>query len=274
MSDFTMRAGTHRALPASLTTARRGPVTILQLSRPAKRNALNPEMIGGIEAFFSDPPEGTRAIVLHGDGSNFSAGLDLSTLMDARGGTGIQFSRAWHRAFDRIEYGRVPVVAVLHGAVIGGGLELAAAAHIRVAERSTYYALPEGTRGIFLGGGGAVRIPRLIGTARTMDMLLSGRTYGAEEGLPLGFSQYVVDDGHGLAQGIALAEQIATNAQLSNFAAVQALPRIARSDPDSGLFMESLMVTLAAGDDEAKTRIDAFLDKRGPKTFPHSATGE
>jgi enoyl-CoA hydratase/carnithine racemase len=78
-------------------------------------------------------------------------------------------------------------------------LELAAAAHIRVAERSAYYALPESTRGIFVGGGGAVRIPRLIGTTRMIDMMLTGRTYSAEEGLSLGFSQYLVDDGHGLA---------------------------------------------------------------------------
>jgi enoyl-CoA hydratase/carnithine racemase len=84
----------------------------------------------------------------------------------------ISHSRAWHRAFEQIEYGHVPVVAVMHGAVIGGGLELAAAAHIRVAERSAYYALPEGKHGIFVGGGGSVRIPRLIGTARTMDMML------------------------------------------------------------------------------------------------------
>jgi 1,4-dihydroxy-2-naphthoyl-CoA synthase len=79
----------------------------------------------------------------------------------------------------------MPVVAVLRGAVIGGGLELAAAAHIRVAERSAYYALPEAARGIFVGGGGAVRIPRLIGTTRMIDMMLTGRTYTADEGLSL-----------------------------------------------------------------------------------------
>jgi (methylthio)acryloyl-CoA hydratase len=274
MSDLTTRAGTYRVLPASLVTAQRGPITVLRLSRPTKRNALDTEMIAGIEAFFSDPPEGTHAVVLHGEGSHFCAGADLSTPIGPRGDAGIRLSRAWHRAFDRIEYGRVPVVAVLHGAVIGGGLEIAAAAHLRIAERSTYYALPEGTRGIFVGGGAAVRIPRLIGTARTMDMLLTGRTYDAEDGLALGFSQYVADDGDGLATGIALAEQIATNTQLSNFAMIQALPRIARSDPDSGLFMESLMVTLAVSDAEARTRIDAFLDKRAPKTVPRSAKGE
>src|SRR6202011_1757521 len=115
---------------------------------------------------------------------------------------GVAHSSSWHRAFERIEFGKVPVVAVLHGAVVGGGLELAAAAHIRVAERSTYYALPEGSRGIFVGGGGSVRIPRLIGTTRMIDMMLTGRTYGAEEGVLLGFSHYVVDAGAGLAKGI------------------------------------------------------------------------
>ena len=77
----------------------------------------------------------------------------------------------WHRVFDRIQYSRVPVIAALRGAVIGGGLELACAAHIRVAEPSAYFALPEGQRGIFVGGGGSVRIPRLIGVARMADMM-------------------------------------------------------------------------------------------------------
>ena len=87
----------------------------------------------------------------------------------------------WHRAFDHLQFGRVPVVAVLHGAVVGGGLELACAAHVRVAETSTFYALPEGQRGIFVGGGASVRVPRLIGAHRMADMMLTGRVYSAEE---------------------------------------------------------------------------------------------
>jgi (methylthio)acryloyl-CoA hydratase len=140
-----------------------------------------------------------------------------------------------------------------------------------VAERSAYYALPEGARGIFVGGGGAVRIPRLIGTSRMIDMMLTGRTYSAEEGVSLGFSQYVVDDGHGLAKAIELAERIATNTMLSNFAIVQALPRIARGDPDGGLLMESLMASITVGDDEAKARI---LEKRTPRVAPVSGESE
>jgi (methylthio)acryloyl-CoA hydratase len=248
-----------------LDISQRGPVTLLRLSRAAKRNALNPAMIAGIETFFRCPPEGTRAIVLHADGNHFCAGLDLSTISGTTPAAGIHHSRAWHRAFEQIEHGQVPVIVVLHGAVIGGGLELAAAAHIRVAERSAYYALPEGMHGIFVGGGGSVRIPRLIGTARMMDMMLTGRTYGAEEGAPLGFSQYVVANGDGLTKGVELAERIASNAVLSNFAVTQALPRIARADPETGLLMESLMAAIAASDDEAKARLNAFLEKRAPK---------
>jgi (methylthio)acryloyl-CoA hydratase len=271
MENSASQAG--RVLPNSLIASQRGPVTLLRLSRPAKRNALDDATIAGIESFFSDPPEQMRALILHGEGKHFSAGVDLSAITDLRAPASVRRSRSWHHAFDLIENG-VPVVAVLHGAVIGGGLELAAAAHIRIAERSAYYALPEGARGIFVGGGGAVRIPRLIGTTRMIDMMLTGRTYSAEEGLSLGFSQYVVDDAHGLAKAIELAERIATNTVLSNFAMVQALPRIARSDPDGGFLLESLVAAITIGGDEAKARINAFLEKRVPKVAPLSGESE
>jgi enoyl-CoA hydratase/carnithine racemase len=135
-------------LPNSLTASQHGPVTLLRLSRPANRNALDDATIAGIEFFFSDPPQQTRANILHGEGKHFSAGADLSTVTDASAPVSVRRSQSWYRAFDRIENGRVPVVAVLQGGVIGGGLELAAAAHIRVAERSAFYALPESARGI------------------------------------------------------------------------------------------------------------------------------
>jgi len=257
-----------------IRTSQRGPVALVRLSRPAKRNALNDEMIAGLSTFFNSLPEGTRAVVLHGEGSHFSAGADLSTFADTSAAAAVALSRAAHRACDSIEYGQVPVIAVLHGAVIGGGLELAAAAHIRVAEHSTYYALPEGMRGIFVGGGGAVRIPRLIGTARMIDMMLTGRTYSAEEGASLGFSQYVVKNGQGLAKALELAERIVANAVLSNFAVVQALPRIARSEPEAGLLMESLMAAIAVSDEEAKARLRGFREKRAPKVSGGSAAAD
>ena len=173
-------------LPKSLKVERRGAVAILTLARPEKRNALNDTTVLGLETFFATLPAGVKAVVLNAEGKHFSAGLDLSELKILSTEEGIEHSRVWHRVFDKIEFGRVPVVTVMHGAVVGGGLELAAATHIRVAERSAYYALPEGSRGIFVGGGGSVRLPRLIGVTRMMDLMLTGRTYGAEEGQALG----------------------------------------------------------------------------------------
>jgi enoyl-CoA hydratase/carnithine racemase len=252
-------------LPSTLVCEQRGPIAIVRISRVSKRNAIDDDTMSGIEAFFSNLPDGTRVAVLHGEGPHFCAGLDLSTAREDSAVAGMRRSRSWHRAVEQIENGAVPVIAVLHGAVIGGGLELASAAHIRVAEKSAFYALPEGSRGLLVGGGGSVRIPRLIGIARMMDMMLTGRTYGAAQGLDLGFSQYLVPDGDGLSKAIELANWIAANASLSNFAVIQALPRIARAAPETGLLLESLMVALAISDPEAETRLQAFFEKRVPK---------
>jgi enoyl-CoA hydratase/carnithine racemase len=174
----------------------------------------------------------------------------------------------WHQVFDRIQYCRVPVIAALRGAVIGGGLELACAAHIRVAEPSAYYALPEGSRGIFVGGGGSVRLPRLVGVARMADMMLTGRVYSAAEGVPLGFSQYLTEEGGAFAKAMELAAKVADNAPLTNFAVLQALPMIAEANPQTGLMLESLMATVAQSDQEAKNRIRAFLDRKTAKVRP------
>jgi enoyl-CoA hydratase/carnithine racemase len=253
-------------LPDSLGAERQGAVAILRLKRPHKRNALDDETILGIENFFTAQPEDVGAVLLAAEGEHFSAGLDLNEL-EARGMVqAIAHSEMWHRAFDKIEFGRAPVVVVMHGAVVGGGLELAAAAHVRIAERSAYYALPEGSRGIYVGGGGSVRLPRLIGVARVMDMMLTGRTYSAEEGQAIGLSTYLVETGNGFAKGLELAQRIAGNAPLTNFAVLQALPRIAEMAPAAGLTVEALMTAIAQSDPQAKTRLKDFLEKRGPKT--------
>jgi (methylthio)acryloyl-CoA hydratase len=253
------------ALPPTLRAERRGAVAVLTLARPDKRNALDDPTVAGIEAFFAALPDGVGAVVLAGEGEHFSAGLDLSELSERGVVAGIEHSHFWHRAFERIEFGKAPVIAVLRGAVIGGGLELAAAAHVRVAERSAFYALPETSRGIFLGGGGTVRLPALIGASRVMEMMLTGRTYSAAEGHAIGLSHYLVEDGAGLAKALELAKRIAANAPFSNYAVMQLLPRIARSDPAAGLATEALAAAIAQSDGEAKARVKAFLEKRGPK---------
>ena len=115
-----------------------GAIAILRLNRPHKRNALADDMVAAIDVYLSTLPEDVRAIIITGTGEHFCAGLDLSELKDRDAVQGMHHSRSWHRVFEKIQFGRVPVVAVLQGAVIGGGLELACAAHIRVAEASTF----------------------------------------------------------------------------------------------------------------------------------------
>jgi enoyl-CoA hydratase/carnithine racemase len=243
----------------------RGPVLHVRLNRPAKRNAVSDALVAQLHTAFVNLPDETRAIVLSGEGDHFCAGLDLAEVSERSVAEGIFHSRSWHAAFEQVQFGRVPVVAVLHGAVVGGGLELAAACHVRVAEASAFYGLPEGQRGLFVGGGGSARIPRLIGAARMTDMMLTGRVYDANEGLAIGVSHYVVEAGQGLAKALALAERIAGNAPLSNFAVMHALPRIADMAQDEGLFVESLMAAIASGDEAAKMRVRAFLEGRAAK---------
>ena len=243
----------------------RGAVAEVRLNRPAKRNALNDALIAALHLCFTTLPAEVRVVVLSGEGDHFSAGLDLSELSERSVAEGVMHSRSWHAAFEQVQFGRVPVIAALHGAVVGGGLELASAAHIRVAERSTFYALPEGQRGLFVGGGGSARIPRLIGVARMADMMLTGRVIRAEEGQAIGLSTYLVEPGEARAQALVLAEKVAANAPLSNFAVMHALPRIAAQSQSEGLFTESLMAAIAQGDEAAKTRMRAFLDGKAGK---------
>ena len=249
----------------SLQFKQRGAIGILLLNRPEKRNALSDAMVAELGQCFTSLPKGVKAVVLHGAGEHFCAGLDLAELSDRSAAQGVAHSRSWHRVFERIQFGEVPVVAVLHGAVVGGGLELASTAHLRVAEKNTFYALPEGQRGIFVGGGASVRVPRLIGAARMADMMFTGRVYSAEEGQATGISTYLVPTGKGLAKGIELAGRIAGNAPATNFALIHALPRIAELGQDAGLLMESLAAGLAQSEPEAKKRMKDFLEKRAAK---------
>ncbi|QYN39572.1 crotonase/enoyl-CoA hydratase family protein [Pseudonocardia sp. DSM 110487] len=261
-------ASSNGSRPATLEVERDGDVAVLRLCRAAKRNALDDATVLGIEQFFTAPPAGVRAVVLDAEGDHFSAGLDMGELAGRDAFSGVEHSRMWHRAFEQVARGTLPVVAVLKGAVVGGGLELASAAHIRVAERSTFYALPEGQRGLFVGGGAAVRVQRLIGTALMTDMMLTGRVLDAEEGRAAGLSTYLVDDGAGLATALGLAERIAANSPVTNFAVLQALPRIAETGPDEGFFMEALMAAVASSSTEAQERMQAFLAGRGGKVRP------
>lgn len=244
-------------------------VAVVRLMRQRKRNALSDGLMAALERTVAQLPGHVKAAVIDGEGDHFCAGLDLGELQERDAVQGLHHSRSWHRILGSLEGGRIPLVAALHGAVVGGGLELAAACHIRVMDETAFFALPEGSRGIFVGGGGSVRVPKLIGAHRMLDMMLTGRVYKGAECVALGFAQYCVprgSDGQGsLQHALALARRIAQNAPMTNYALLQGLPRIAEQGSDHGLFTEALLAAIAQSAPEAKERVRAFLERGADK---------
>lgn len=249
----------------NLALEMRGHIALLTLNRPEKRNAIRMSLIEDINKFFSAPHEGTRAVVLTGAGDHFCAGLDLAEHKERNVTESLAVSRYWHRTLEMVQFGGLPVITAMHGAVMGGGLEIAAATHVRVAEPSVIYQLPEGQRGIFVGGGASVRVTRIIGPGRTTEMMLTGRRFDAAEGQALGLSHYTVGHGEAVDKAMALAETIAQNAPLVNDVIMLGIERIADMSMTEGLYTETIASALTQTSDDARAGMEAFLEKRKPK---------
>jgi enoyl-CoA hydratase/carnithine racemase len=247
-----------------------GDVALIGLNRADKRNAINSDLLAEIRKAAFRATEEAKAGVIFGHGDNFSAGLDLAEAATwYRPGAPKRRRGQWNRPFDLIARGQIPFVAALKGACIGGGLELASAAQVRVADETTFFALPEGQRGIFVGGGGSVRIQRLMGYARMADLMLTGRVLTAAEGERANLCQYLVPAGESLARAKSLAARIAQNAPRTNWAICACLPRVNDMSHDDGLFIEGLIGESVASV-ESYERLKTFVEGRAA---PLSAPG-
>ena len=241
-----------------------GEIAVLTMNRPDKRNAMSDGLMTAIDAFFASRPDGVKVAVLTGTAGHYCSGLDLSEHVSRDAEGTMHHSRNWHAVMDRIQYGGLPVVSAMFGAVIGGGLELATATHVRISEPSTIFQLPEGRRGIFVGGGASVRVGRILGADRMIEMMLTGRKYSADEGQALGLTHYSVGEGESLPMAMDLARKIASNAPLSNYIMIQALSRIEDMSKADGLFTESLCAAVTQTSPDAVEGLQAFLNKRDP----------
>lgn len=237
-------------------------IAVLTLNRPEKRNAVSEALIRDINRFFNEPPKDALALVLRANGDHFCAGLDLSQHKERNVDEAFEISRYWHKTFDMIQYGGLPVVAAMQGAVMGGGLELATTTHVRIAEPSTMYQLPEGRRGIYVGGGASIRVARIIGPGRMTEMMLTGRRLNAEEGQQMGLSHYLVDTGEAFDKAMELAETIAGNAPLANKMMLNTIQRADRMGESEGYYLESLASALSQASEDAQEGMRAFLEKR------------
>ena len=246
-----------------------GDVLVATLNRPDKRNALDEHFIDQLIDLFGRLPRADVAcVVLAAEGEHFCAGLDLVEhyRQDRTAADFMHVCRGWHEAFNRMQYNGVPVIAALKGAVVGGGLELASSAHIRVADRTAYFALPEGQRGIFTGGGATIRVADLVGQARMIDMMLTGRIYAGEEALAVGLAQYLVDDS--LAHALELAGKVAANPKLSNFAITSAIAHIQSMPAMHASYAEAFVAGVVNTQPASRERLRAFADKTAPRVKP------
>ena len=242
-------------------------VLVATLNRPAKRNALNAETVEELVTLFSMlPRSGVRSVVLAAEGDHFCAGLDLVEhhKADRSPADFMHLCLRWHEAFNKMEYGGVPVIAALKGAVVGGGLELASSAHVRVADASTYFALPEGQRGLFTGGGATIRVAGLVGKARMIDMMLTGRIYKGQEAVDVGLTQYLVE-GSSLDTALDLARRAAQNLPLTNFAICSAISHMGNMSALDASYAEAVVAGVVNTQPAARARLAAFADGSGPR---------
>jgi enoyl-CoA hydratase/carnithine racemase len=258
-------AGGTQAADGAVTCEIRETVAWIGLNRPHKRNAIDESLLSALAAAARRAQTEARAIVVFGHGPCFCAGLDLAEHRAREPAEVFHHSRSWHAAFSELRRGRIPVIAALHGAAVGGGLELAASCHLRVADTTTFFALPEGLRGIYVGGGASVHVARLLGASRMADMMLTGRVLDGTAAERAGLVQYLVPEGEVLAKAAELAAKITAMAPLTVLGVLHALPRIQDMSEDDGLFVESMMAALSQTGPEAAERLADFVAKRAAK---------
>lgn len=247
-------------------------VFVVMLNRPSKRNALDVATIEELITFFTNAyKNGVKAVVLAGEGDHFCAGLDLVEHWkeDRSPDEFMHVCFRWHEAFNKMEYGGVPIIAALKGAVVGGGLELASSAHVRVIDQSTYFALPEGQRGIFTGGGATIRVTDLIGKSRMIDMILLGRVYQGQEAVDLGLAQYITE-GDSFEMALELADRAAQNLTLTNYAICSAISHLNNMSGMDAAYAEAVIAGVVNTQPAARERLEAFANKTAARVRPNS----
>jgi enoyl-CoA hydratase/carnithine racemase len=250
----------------SVTLEIAGGVAVIRLDRPAKLNALDMGMLAALQdaAVRIEADAGVRMAILTGSGRAFCVGGDVAAwgALDPIA-MGQSWVREGHRVFDRLARLRVPLVAVLNGATLGGGLELAGTADLRIAEAGATLGLPETGIGMVPGWSGTQRLVRRFGAGPVRRMSLFGQRFGAEAALRLGLVDEVVAAGEGLTRAQALAGDFAGRGRLAVALAKQMVN--AAEGEEGGNVVEMLAGSLVSFTDELREGVAAFREKRPPR---------
>lgn len=259
---MVMRAARRARRVTSLVLAEReGPVLILTLNRPEKRNALSAALRAAlVQALVDDRESDSRVVIIQGAGGKaFAAGADVEELA-ARSTFEQRAFIAPPHIYSAVSAHPKPVIAALNGHALGAGLELAMACDLRVASATAKIGQPEIALGIIPGGGGTQRLPRLVGLGRANRMVLTGEAIDAPTALAWGLVDDVADDP--VARAKEIAAQMATRGALALRLAKEALRASEELPLGMALERERDLFMLAFQSAEAKTAIQAFLAKK------------
>jgi enoyl-CoA hydratase/carnithine racemase len=246
-----------------LRTERHGAVALVALDRTQAKNALNEALRAEIRhaCMAAEQDDQIRAVVFAGEGDSFCAGADIGELQ-AR----TMLTTAW--APDRIdlvvEGMSKPVIGALHGHVLGGGFELALAFTLRIAADTFRGALPEIRLGVFPGLGGTQRLPRIVGEARALDLILTGRTIDAQEALALGIVCKVVPAAELRDEALRLAARLADGPPIATRVIVECVRRASDLGRSEGLDYERRLLGIVCGTEDKEEGVAAWLQKRRP----------
>ncbi|GGH83724.1 enoyl-CoA hydratase [Pullulanibacillus pueri] len=241
-------------------------VAVLTLHHPPA-NALSSAMINELDKQLHDIEEASsvKVVVIHGEGRFFSAGADIKEFTqytDSENFKGL--SRRGQDVFNRIENFSKPVIAAMHGAALGGGLELAMACHLRVADKATKFGLPELNLGLIPGFAGTQRLPRLVGVPKATEMMLTSEPIHAEAALKWGLVNYLVAEGEHLHEAMALAHKIAEKSAVSMAHLLACLSDAREGEYSRGMEREAMSFGEVFVSYDAKEGIKAFIEKRKP----------
>lgn len=244
---------------------RRAPIAVVTVNRPDKLNALNAATVNEVRRAFEElrTDNEIRGIIMTGEGQKaFIAGADIGELSQMTPLTGIDVSRAGQDTLRLIETMPKPVVAAVNGFALGGGLEFAMACHIRIASDNAKLGLPEVKLGIIPGYGGTIRLPRLVGRGRALELMLAGEMIDAQEAYRIGLVNRVVAQSELMTTAEALLNKIVANGPVAVAMAIQAVDNAYHATTEDAQRLEANMFGLLASTSDMREGMGAFLEKR------------
>ena len=240
-----------------------GHVSIMTINRPEALNALNTEVLSDLCKALDEVEanDDVYVVVLTGEGRSFVAGADIGQMKDFGAVDGKAFGDAGNAVFLRIENFAKPVIAAVNGFALGGGCELAMACDIRIASEKAKFGQPEVGLGITPGFGGTQRLPRIVGTGKAMELILSAKVITAAEAKEIGLANQVVAPEELMPTALSLATTIASQAQIAVRASKQCIRRGMQTDITTAVTYEALAFGVCCDTEDQFDAMDAFVKK-------------